>query len=69
MEIFKITHLKHSGIGKNATHLKVIEQFEKSKNDGLIYCSKRGWNVKEYNNCFTISSGAMFGFEMTFLAN
>jgi len=64
MEILKIMSLKHSGQGENATHIKVIDEFTKSEEQGIYYCKQRGWDVNITNSLLVVQSKAIFGFHM-----
>ncbi len=68
MEIHKITHVKHSGQGETATYIKVLDKFKESFETGKNYCLLRGWKVSKNQNIISVTSSALFGFELTFLA-
>lgn len=64
LEFIKMQKVEFSGQGENATHLKVMQEFEKSFSDGEYYCTARGWKVHlGDNNILTVTSKAMFGFK------
>ena len=67
MEILKIKQLEHSGIGNNAIHIKVIDKFRKSKEDGLKYCKLKGFDVSITDVLLTVKQNVMYGFKMSAL--
>ncbi len=66
MKFLKIVILEHSGIGKNATHIQVINEFKKSKNKGLDYCEKNGFNAVINSGILTVEQNKkkLYGFKM-----
>jgi hypothetical protein len=66
IEFLKLINIKHSGTGENATHIKVIDAFSKSIQEGKRYCDLRGWkvNIDTQKNILSITSNNVFGFEM-----
>lgn len=64
IEVLRLNFVNHSGQGENATHIKVIEAFKISKDNGLEYCKKRGWKVNFFDSVLQVKSNALFGFHM-----
>ena len=67
MEFLKIRHLKHSGFGDNALHLRVMREFRRSEDHGIYYCKQRGWRTLITGSVLTVYSPALFGFEFSAL--
>lgn len=63
LKFLKIKYLIHSGQGENATHLKVMNKFEKSYEEGEKYCLENNYNVLLENNYLTISNEQIYGFK------
>ena len=64
IEVLKLNYVNHSGQGKEATHIKVIDAFKISKSNGIKYCESRGWKVSFFEGILQVKSDAMFGFQM-----
>jgi hypothetical protein len=64
MKIHKLLYVNHSGTGRDATHVKVIREFQKSKAHGMLYCQARGWSATIVGNILKVESELPFGFNM-----
>ena len=66
MKFLKVIILEHSGIGKNATHIQIMNEFRKSKKMGFDYCEKRGFNAEVKDGILTVeqSKKRLYGFKM-----
>ena len=67
MEFLKIKHLKHSGIGKTATHIQVMDAFKKSVQTGIDHCTAKGMKVEITDCLISIKQNVMYGFEFVAL--
>jgi len=68
LEFIKMNLVEFSGQGENATHLKVMKEFENDYEQGKQYCLNRGWIVSlNDNSILSVTSKAMFGFKFNAL--
>lgn len=68
LEFIKLKEVKHSGTGDNATHIKVMQEFENDFEEGKRYCKIRGWRVIFSDNLLSVLSNSPFGFTLIALA-
>jgi len=55
------------GLGRQAKIQSIIDEFSKSKEDGVYYCESRGWDVSFLNGGHVyVQSRIPFGFSADF---
>lgn len=67
LEFIKLKEVKHSGTGDNATHIKVMKEFENDFEDAKRYCNLRGWKTTLSNNILSVTGSLPFSFQLVAL--
>lgn len=64
MKFSKLVHVEHSGIGREAIHVKVLNKFSVSKEVGIKYCSENNFDVEITESLLTVTQKCEYGFKM-----